>query len=57
MYLIVEGNVKTVRRQKPIVSKRVSKLNNTGFNFQSNSLIGHFNSRSSHQTFHNIQLK
>lgn len=57
MYLIVEGKVQKVKRQKPILSKRVSKLNMTGFNLQSNSIISLFNPRSSHQTLHNIQLK
>jgi hypothetical protein len=57
MYLIVEGKVKKIKRKKPILAKRVSRFNATGLNFQSNTLMSHFNPRSSHQTFHNLQLK
>lgn len=57
MYLIVSGKVQKIKRQKPNLNKRVSRLNMTGFNLQSNSLMSHFNPRSSHQTLHNIQLK
>jgi len=60
MYLIVEGKVQTIKRKKPQLGKRVSRLNATAFNFGShdhNPLNSRFNSKSLHNILNNLQLK
>lgn len=57
MYLIIDGKVQKIQRQKISDYKRTVKMNNTGFNFQASPVMSNFNSRSSHQNCHNYELK
>lgn len=54
MYLVVEGRVQKIKRQKPLLNKRMTKMNMTAFNFNSHSIMNTFNPRSSNN---NDQLR
>jgi hypothetical protein len=59
MYLVVEGEVQKIRRQKPQLAKRSTRFNVTSFNFGSPSmmLLNSINTRNSHQPANNEQLR
>lgn len=57
MYLIVEGEVQKIKRNKPQAARRVSRINMTAFNIESSSIVNKLNTKGSHHALNNLDLK